>query len=412
MNQEELNNLIDKVNEGAASEDELYLYTTYLNQITSGEEAWKVEELGTEESVKIELENRIEGIRKPNEVKKIRLWPRVAVAAAVVAAIGFGVWFYTNEIASSQNTSHNDVLVNDIEPGKNTATLTLADGTAIPLSDTKTGVVVGAKLKYSDGTSINSPSAGKASYFGSGKNGKKTDKLAEGDGSPQGGRRSTMLIASTPKGGTYQVILPDGTHVWLNADSKISFPVEFSGGIRKIMLSGEAYFEVEKDRKHPFVVQTDKQEVTVLGTHFNINAYKDESSTKTTLLEGSVRVVALAAPGRELALRQRDVNEVILKPQQQSIIDVNKMEVIQANIEEVISWKKNYFRFNDEKLYSVMRKLARWYNVEVGYEDNVTNDGFTGTIARDKNISQVLSMLEKTKGIHFKIEGKKITVMK
>jgi transmembrane sensor len=354
---------------------------------------------GGPEAVKQKMLNQVLAGMAVDKPKSARLWPRIAVAAAAVVAITLGVWLYFVSYSGGRHSeASRDLLTyaNDIAPGKNRATLTLADGKVINLSEVKSGVVINKSgLRYSDQSEIGFSPDGSRAREGLGT----SRSASRNDG------EAVMLTASTPRGGTYQVVLPDGTKIWLNADSKISFPSQFNGETRTIQLSGEAYMEVAKDKAHPFIVESEGQRVEVLGTHFNINAYVDEGTTKTTLLEGSVKVSSLRGQ------TEAQLNGLILKPNQQAVLQgADHLKIIPVNIEEAVSWQKGYFRFNDEKLRSIMKKLARWYNIEIVYEGKVSDEGFTGTISRSKNISQVLSMLEKTKGIHFKIEGRRVTV--
>jgi ferric-dicitrate binding protein FerR (iron transport regulator) len=165
-----------------------------------------------------------------------------------------------------------------------------------------------------------------------------------------------------------------------------------------VAITGEVYFEVAHNPAKPFRVATGSQTVEVLGTHFNINAYTDEAAMKTTLLEGSVKVLNAG-------------QSALLKPGQQSLVDGNKIQVIDhANTEEAIAWKNGYFRFNNEKIRSIMLKLSRWYDIDVEYEGETSDEGYYGTISRYKNISEVLEMLQQTKGVHFKIKGRRVTV--
>jgi ferric-dicitrate binding protein FerR (iron transport regulator) len=247
--------------------------------------------------------------------------------------------------------------------------------------------------------------------------------------------RGGLLTAATPRGGTYQITLPDGTKVWLNAASSLKFPASFGSlKTRSVELTGEGYFEVAKDKAHPFIVATAKQEVQVLGTHFNINAYNDEGSTKTTLLEGSVSVSSLPlysssrgkrsderplghATSRDLSYRRDDGggrDDVVLKPNQESVLTNNaQIRVTDVTAEDAVAWKNGDFVFRGEALESVMRKVARWYDVEVVYADDVPRDVVIGGyVSRSRNISVVLERMAKTGRIKFKIEGKKITVMK
>lgn len=300
-----------------------------------------------------------------------KLWPILTAVASIAIAIALGIWFYTSNqpIINPQSQALNK---SKIIPGTNKATLTLANGKTISLSDAKTGIVIDAsKVTYNDGAEI---------------------KNAEVLG---------MQTLSTPRGGTYQVILPDGTQVWLNAASTLSFPANFGRDNRKVELEGEAYFEVHKDKNRPFIVKSNKQQVTVLGTHFNINTYPDEESTKTTLLEGSIK---LAASGIF-------ADEVILKPNQQSILKNNTITVLPVDSESAIDWKNGYFSFNKENLPAIMRKISRWYDLEIVYYGNYTGNDFTGVVSRKKEVSEVLNLLELTGLVHFKIEGRRITVM-
>ncbi|WP_285057544.1 FecR family protein [Pedobacter ginsengisoli] len=325
------------------------------------------------------------GVAGKTEVKRVRLWPRIAVAAAAVAAITLGTWIYMN-VSPDVKSGDEVAKVNDIAPGKNGATITLGNGRVIQLSDAKNGVVIGSEVSYSDGSDVH-------------------DSLtpAELQGADSKGQ---MLIAATARGQTYQFMLPDGTRVWLNADSKLEFPSSFvNSNTRNVKLIGEGYFEVAKDKAHPFIVGTKNQDVTVLGTHFNISAYQDEHVTTTTLVEGSVRVSSF-----DVALGRRTET---LKPNQQSIQNPNGgMQVRNVDVSEALDWKNGLFIFNDEPLQNVMRRVARWYDVEVSYEGVDQNELYGGSVSRYDNVSNVLRKLELTGGIHFKIEGRKIKVMK
>ena len=396
MNREELNILIDKVSEGTASEEELHHYTTYLNHITSGEEGWDLKNLGPEEQVKAELFEHIEQQIVP--VKKIKLWPRIAAAAVILLVAGAGLFFYTNTFRHLDDRRDPLNYTNDIAPGKNTATITLANGKTIQLSDAKTGIIIdAASLKYNDGSAVEPSSRGIEGSLG---------------------HAVEMTSVATPRGGTYQITLPDGTKVWLNAASSLSFPSTFQGlGNRKVELSGEAYFEVAKDKTHPFIVQTDKQEVEVLGTHFNINSYADEPSIKTTLLEGSVRVVFASrhldpSPSSRQSAATRNLLNLTLKPNEQAILTgPTQLNVASVDGNDIIAWKEGKFKCKSETLESLMRKVARWYNVDVVYEDlEVKSETFSGTLSRFDNVSKLLKRIELTGEASFKIEGKKIIV--
>lgn len=301
------------------------------------------------------------------KAKALKLWTILGAIAAVMFIV-LGVFTYRQ----NKDTASAPLYSNDIAPGINKAILTLANGKKISLSNTKTGIVISEnKLTYNDGSTIT-------------------------------GNNTGIQTISTPNGGQYQIMLPDGTKAWLNAASSLTYPTSFvSLKTRKVELSGEAYFEVAKDKNHPFIVQSGKQQVEVLGTHFNINSYADEQATTTTLLEGSVKVSIANTKASQ-----------ILKPGQQASLSGDNLTVGKADLEEAMAWKNGYFRFNDESITSIMRKLSRWYNIEVQYQGDVPTGGLNGKVSRYKNISAVLKALESTQVVHFKITGRRITVMK
>jgi ferric-dicitrate binding protein FerR (iron transport regulator) len=364
-------------------------------------------------------------VRQQIKRKNFRvLWPRIAAAAAVLLVVGLGVFFYTQRHLEGSAATR-DLLANDIKPGGNKAYLILSNGKRLSLTDAANG-----ELAKEAGVEITKTADGQVIYTAPGD---------PGAGRDDGGALNTI---ETPRGGQYQVRLPDGSKVWLNAASKLIYPVSFNGrGQRVVELSGEAYFEIFKNKLQPFVVKSKNQEVTVLGTHFNVNSYSDEPDTKTTLLEGSVRVSSLqplSASGGEMPTGQRGGNGsagnsnsslpargisprggerfggVILKPGQQSIIDRNRNFDIRVqevqNLEAAVAWKNGTFIFDSEPIQEVMRKVARWYDVDVEYKTTPSTKKFTGAIARTENISQILALFEKTDGVKFEIVGKKIIV--
>jgi transmembrane sensor len=304
----------------------------------------------------------------------IKLWPKLAIAASVVITLSIGLLFYVSnkQVANQQKTAHK----NGINPGRNTATLTLASGRRVNLSDTKTGIAIKmSRLTYNDGTEIK--------------------EMVKGD---------ALLMVATPRGGTYQVRLPDGTDVWLNALSTIKFPITFSKlKQRRVELIGEAYFEVKKNTAQPFIVSSAKQQIEVLGTHFNVNSYADEYSIKTTLLEGSVKISILNSS-----------LSGYLKPGMQSTFNSSGIKFMHlADPEEAIAWKSGYFTFNRENLDQVMRKVSRWYDVNVIYKDeSIKTIPFSGTITRFAQVSELLKMLEHTGKVQFLVEGKNIILNK
>ena len=310
-------------------------------------------------------------------LKRNPKWLHIAAAASILLCLGLGSYYY---IAKQVQQQIAQTQINDIAPGGNKAILTLANGQYIILTNAKNG-----QLALQGNTSITKTADGNIVYY---------QAIAKSSASSA----IAYNTVSTPVGGEYHLTLSDGTNVWLNAASSIKYPTAFTGADRKVEITGEAYFEVTHNAAKPFRVQSDHQVVEVLGTHFNVNSYADENETKTTLLEGSVKVTGSSGTK-------------FIKPGQQAILRGNNLDIAEADVEEAVAWKNGYFRFNDEKIGSVMRKLSRWYNIDVTFEGNMSDEGFDGKISRYKNISQALKMLEKTKAVHFKVEGRRVTVM-
>jgi hypothetical protein len=384
--QEDVDLLIARYNDGSATPAERALVESWYIRGEFKGELQVVEQL-----LKDQVHSRELLIRHMNPVKTTRLWPkfpsrfgtsRITVAAAVVALISLCIYFF-NPFRSDVFNSTTSLYENDVTPGTRGATITLSNGKTIELSGTKSGVVVDPTvLTYDDGSAVDP----------------RDSDLSQDDKNSY----SPQLTATTARGFTYTLTLADGTKVWLNAASTIKFPVSFAGLVnRTISLSGEAYFEVAKDKKHPFIVESRGQKVQVLGTHFNINSYEDQKSIKTTLLEGHVQVFA-----------QEGMQNVILEPGQQATQTGSKeIKVDKVDVNEAVDWKNGDFIFNNESLASIMKRVARWYDVEVVYQEGVNvNQTFGGKVSRSKNISAVLSSIQSTGKIKFKIEGNKIIV--
>ncbi|MDR6783287.1 transmembrane sensor [Pedobacter africanus] len=315
--------------------------------------------------------------------RNFSLWPRIAAAVAVAAFIfGAGLFYFSKE---NNLTEQSNASAQDIAPGKAGATLTLANGQKISLTDVANG-----EIATEEGVVVTKTADGKLVY-------EINADLAKG-GSPQVSNSANTL--STAVGETYMLTLPDKSRVWLNAASSLTYSADLlDHGVRKIKLKGEAYFEIYKDKLHPFVVSTSGQEIEVLGTHFNVNSYADEPVTTTTLLEGSVKIIK----GSEAH---------ILKPNQQSLLSATNFNIKNVNTEQAVAWKNGYFKFKDEKIENIMRQIARWYNIEVVFSGEIPQESIAGRVSRSKNISQVLKALEATKLVHFKVEGRKVIVSK
>ena len=304
-------------------------------------------------------------------------WRRAAATAAILVFLIAGTWLFFNNQAK---TGDHVTFRHDIAPGSDKAILTLDDGRQILLDSSRSGVITAQ-----GGVTIDRSSAGQLVYS--------AEKAAAA------GVRYNKV--ETPRGGQYRIVLPDGTKVWLNAASSIKYPVAFTGIDRSVELAGEAYFEASKNKDRPFRVLSGGQAVEVLGTHFNIKAYGDEPATVTTLLEGSVRVTA-----------QKN-GSALLKPGQQSIDpwQGSPLQVRDADTEAAVAWKNGLFMFDHEELGSIMRKIARWYNVEVVYRNSdVSREIFGGSVTRFGNVSDVLTMLQVTGNVRFSIDGNKIIV--
>lgn len=338
------------------------------------------------------LKERIDDQRKVIPFYKKKVW-RLLAAASIIIVAG-ALLFYYIQPASSENTfaskdvnpPHNQ---SPVMPGKDRATLTLSNGTVIDLDSSGAGL-----LAQQGNTSIINKD-GKIIY----------------DPRNQGSGETIYNTISTPRGGQYQLVLPDGTKVWLNATSSIKFPVAFTGNSRNVELTGEAYFEVTKNRAKPFKVQVaNKAEVEVLGTHFNIMAYNEEDAIKTTLLEGSVKVVN----GQWSMVNKHpdSYQEAILNPGEQvSISHTSQLShPIPVQTEEVVSWKNGKFHFNNADIKVIMRQIARWYDVDVEYQNISSQTQLGGIVSRKENLRQLLDYFEIAGKVHFTIEGRKIIV--
>jgi len=330
------------------------------------------------------LKVKLDGVStKKNTVRVMGSYIRYAAAAVIFLAVSATIYFYTHQNNGLENRVHiADNQVNDAVPGGNKAILILSDGSELSLTDADNG-----ELAIQAGIKVSKTDDGQLVYEFS-ENSKSTKPLYN--------------TIKTPVGGQYQLNLPDGSRVWLNAASSLTFPANFNGNDRKVTLKGEAYFEVAKNQGKPFIVSSivanRTQEVKVLGTHFNVNGYENEETIKTTLLEGSVQVSSGAGVK-------------VLQPGQQSVLDQNKINIYQVDANQAIDWKNGDFVFSDEGIHSIMRKLERWYDIEVVYQQNIPEIGFGAEISRTKKLSEVLKVLETTGNVHFKIEGRRVTVM-
>lgn len=353
--------LLQRYQEGTLTPEEKRLLDTWYN-IYGAESTSELnaEQLAITEA---ELQNRLPVI----PVKVRPLWPRIAVAASILVMLSAGTYIAMHQSPPLQ------IVQNDIAPGHNQATLTLANGKKIILTQGMKGQLAtqGATTIQAADSNITYNSGAKETQVSN-----NTLTTARGEKSP------------------YPLVLADGTKVWLNAASSITFPTAFPGKERIVKITGEVYFEVAHHDRQTFKVESPGQITEDVGTHFNIMSYADEASSKVTLVEGAVKV-----------------NDHLLKPGEQTINNNGVIKIAEVNVNFELAWKDGYFRFNDAPITDVMRELARWYNIEVIYDGPQTRERFNAKISRYKNISAVLRILEKTKGVHFKVEGRRVTVL-
>lgn len=348
-------------------------------------------EAQSEEMLQHILHNEYNDTSKKGTHKKPKVLYFFKVAAAVLLLIAVGSGYFFLSRNKKNNVQSKVVLQQkeeDVAPGGNHAVLTLSNGTTIHLDSAGNGV-----LSRQASTKIVKISSGLLAFNGREKN---NEKPAIGNDRRTAVQYNTL---TTPKGGQYQLILPDGSQVWLNAASSIRFPTTFEGEQREVRISGEAYFEIAQNVAKPFIVKANDLNIEVLGTSFNVNAYADEPAQKTVLIEGAIRV-------------KKGLNSKILRPGQEATTVRNSAHIrlSGADIEEVIAWKNGLFHFEGEDMATIMHKIARWYDIDIVYEGDIPRGHYSGIISRNINLSQVLEIL-KLSGIKFKINNDRLTVI-
>lgn len=371
--------IIAKINDTLSPEEES-IFDTWYNESASHREYFE----RVKENYQIEISEAELDLNKAWQAVDKRISPKksrksyykYAIAASVALLVGIGYFTITktNVIDSGKGTIENQEAIQN----SNDVVLTLSDGSKVILNDQKNGVVASQQsvviTKDKDGSirydENNDQHTGKPPY-------------------------NTLI---TPNGKTFQIALPDGTNVWMNAGSSLKYPTYFDGNERSVVLTGEAYFEVSHNEKMPFKVFSNGQQVEVLGTHFNIRAYENEPVLKTTLLEGKIKVT-------------EDDNTMIVKPGQQTTVTIDRhtMKIAEVNTELAIAWKNRLFYFENAKYDEIMREIERWYDVKVIYKGKIPDEKFQGAIQKDLKLNQVLKMLE-SKDVHFKVSGKEVIV--
>lgn len=343
-----------------------------------------------------ELKHKDAVVKHMNSGLLIRVW--IAAAVAIILIVFTTYWFFSENRNKPKLVNTNKNQIHDIKPPDSTkARITLANGRVIALDSLGNNV-----LAIDEKINVVKTSDGQIVY--------------KGESGSEAGEMAYNVLTNPRGSKIVSINLSDGTKIWLNSESTLRYPVVFNGSDRKVELTGEAYFEVapsfiRSGKKRPFFVTADKVTVEVLGTHFNVNNYTDEQAIKVTLLEGSVKV---GVGNRQTAIGN---NTVVLKPGQQVVAKVNPLTTVNSpltidhspDLDQVMAWKNNTFYFNGENLQAIMKQLVRYYNIEVEYEGDVPNKKFGGMINRNKNLGEVLNVLELS-GVHFNIEGNKIVV--
>ncbi len=376
---ERLNEIANKWRNGTATPQEKEIYEKWYTSFDDTEVEVKRSEyqdahrMGAKIFARLMI--RVDQDRQiPSIFKRYQRW---FSAAAAILLFAVGYWIFKEQGQTSQYAAQTSPIL----PGKRVATLRLPNGQIVQLKEHKDGLVINASdLRYKGGATI----------------------AHEGPAT-----NTQQIVLSTPKGGTYQVTLPDGSKVWLNALSSISIPADLATRFdRRLELKGEAYFEIARshmqvngaDRRRPFIVTANNSTVQVLGTRFDVKSYAEEPGVRTTLLEGSVNFTS----GKKHQL---------MLPGQRSVSNGQGITTTYVDVDEVIAWKNGNFQFADQKIQTIMHEIGRWYNVEVVYQGTPTRESFGGTISRNKPITEVLASLEETGAVHFKIEGRRVVVM-
>ncbi|SEN07867.1 FecR family protein [bacterium A37T11] len=342
-----------------------------LNQGVSDERIAKIS-VGAHERLERRMTHRPDWI----------LWKIGAYAAAALVIMGVGLFFINrpDRPLSGLQSEKSEIL-----PGFNQATLTFNNGTTVKLDSSQSGIIVhDGAVNYANGSSI----------LG----------LATSDGSDP---ILSYAILTTPKGGQYQIILPDGTKVWLNAASMLKYPTRFKDTGREVILDGEGYFEIKEDRAKPFRVWSKNQEILVLGTSFNVNSY--DTTIKTTLVSGAVKVLI----NRDSRPNSAGGSLVLAPGEQATVQNNGNLIKVRVDISSELAWRNGQFNFQNETLVSIMQQIARWYNVDVEFKDEaLKNETYAAISTRFDQVAVLLNLLEKTGDAHFTIHNRTIIISK
>ena len=368
MTEDEYILLYEKCFSGTCTQEEQLLLQEYKDYFSLNTE-WD-NQIGDQEDIMERMYFQLKkSILKENNTK----WRKLFLAAACLLIISVGCIFYVQNL---NQFVLEDVTVTKIVPGSKKATLLLSDGSQIILDEYEDGAVV-----MQDDFIVGKKEKGGLVY-------NDLDQF-----------KNEILQYNTivvPRGGEYRLILADGSKVWLNSGSSLKYPVNFKTADRIVELTGEAYFEVAKNKGSSFIVRVKETEVEVLGTYFNVNSYNEDEVI--TLIEGAVKL-------------KNGVESLLLKPGQSGVVKSGKIRAEDADIESVTSWKNGYFIFRDESLKSIMDKVSRWYDIDVEFRGGVENKEFYAKTARYTDFLEMLKNIELTGTVRFKIEGRRVIIM-
>lgn len=357
--------LLAKYTEGKCTPEEKALVERWYQNLADGQE---IPEITSDPA--IQREKSLQAIKK--EIGKQTKLRYFSVAASILFALSIALYlYYADNRPETVLVSKNG---GDVPPGGNRATLTFADGSTIQLNENQAGIVIADDdLAYDDGSQVFESSF----------------------------RQSGYATLTTPRGGQYRVTLPDGSRVWLNASSSLKYPVQFSGNERKVELSGEAYFEVAQNSVQPFIVQSDRQTVQVLGTSFNVNAYTNEDVVTTTLVHGSIRLYA-----------EQDSGGYVLRPGEQALLEDGRISTKQVDVQDYTAWKTGLIVLNEADLLGIIRQIERWYDVEFMLPELPPTEKVYGELRKDVNLSELLYSMHLNYGLNFTLEGRRVIVSK
>lgn len=385
MNQERLDYLLDQQHKGQCSPAEQAELDAWYHDLKGGKpdfDNW-VTEQGGEDQFTSTLHERFTQ-KLGQQKKRSRFAASGWVAASVVIALTAGFLMFSKQRAQTPQNTVAQVKAPTGHPGKNKAILTLADGKQIDLDNIAPG-----QLANQQGVVVNSTANGKLVY------------QLTGNQKQAGADSLAWNNITIPRAGQYELILPDGTKVWLNSETSLSFPVQFKGAERKVALIGEAYFEVAHNAKMPFKVSTGTQTVTVLGTHFNIKAYGDEEKMSTTLLQGSVSIAnkvsgqsKLLVPGKQADVMKGD----------------GSISISNAKVDQVMAWKNGYFVFDNQDIHTIMKLVGRWYDMDITYNQVNGPVRLGGTFSRSSNLNELLKSFALLSNLHFEVKERRIIV--